>query len=732
MKRLRLSIVLLLATVSVMAVTPSSKPVQAARNLVKRVLPEYYTSFEVEIASRDGDRDWFELEQKGDRIVLRGTNGVSVASALNYYLEHYTHSRIQWNSVNLHLTNPLPVVPERVHRETPYKYRYYFNYCTFNYSMSWWNWERWQREIDFMAMHGVNLPLALTGQNSIWQRVYRSMGFSDEELQSFFPGPAYFNWFWMGNLDGWGGPLPQSFMDGQERLQKQILQRERELGMMPILPAFTGHVPPTFKDKFPEAKLKKTHWLDIAETYILDPEDPLFEQIGTAFLKESIRTFGTNHFYSSDTFNENEPPQNDSTYLNGISQQIYNAMLAADSSAVWVMQGWLFTQSRAFWGESQTLALLNAVPDDRMIILDLWTEAHPVWQRKQAFYGKPWIWCMLNNFGGNNLMYGRMNEVAKGPYRTFCDSRSGHMQGIGLTPEAIETNPVIFEMMLDNVWRADSIEVQPWLHAYAHSRYGKVNDTIDAAWDILYRTVYSGGRGHGGPSASIIAARPTLQKDGRWTETTKTYQYEELLPAWSLLMSQAEVLVQSDGYRYDLVDVTRQVLANYADSLQRQIAHAYDIGDTEMFEDKQEQFLQVILDMDTLLHTRPEWRLSTWVDAARAWGTTRAEKDLYERNAKNLITTWGSRDCSIYDYSWRLWSGMLSSYYYERWKMYLEYVGQCMMMDVEMEQGVINEQVKDWEWCWVNSPSHSPSPSPYDEVTICKQLYTKYLVAEGD
>lgn len=679
---------------------------QAARDLIRRVLPEHYQAFRVQIVPKDSlQNDWFEIEQAGPKILLRGTNGISIASALNYYLEHYTHSRISWNSVNLPpATYRLPPVPKKVHRDTPYRYRYYFNYCTFNYSMSWWNWDRWQREIDFMAMHGINLPLALTGQNSIWQRVYRNMGFTDQDLSSFFPGPAYFNWFWMGNLDGWGGPLPQSFIDGQQHLQKQILERERSLGMTPVLPAFTGHVPPAFKDKFPEAKLKTTHWLDIAETYILDPEDPLFLQIGTAFLQECIRTYGTNHFYSSDTFNENEPPQSDSAYLDGISRQVFSAMLQADPKAVWVMQGWLFTQSKQFWQEPQTRALLNAVPNDRMLILDLWTEAHPVWQRKHAFYGKPWLWCMLNNFGGNNLMYGRMDQIATLPYRTFLDSASGNMCGIGLTPEAIENNPVIYEMMLENVWQADSIDILPWLHQYALSRYGQTNDTIDAAWQILYRTVYSGGRGHGGPTASIIAARPTLQKDGRWTETTKTYKHEDLLPALALLQSQSDLLANSDGFQYDLIDLKRQIMANHADSLQRLFARAYMQGDTATFHACSQQFLQVILDMDTLLSARPEWCLSTWVESARAWGTTPQEKNLYERNAKNLITTWGNRDCSIYDYSWRLWSGMLSSFYYVRWSKYLDYLDQCLLNHQQFDQQVFDEQIKDWEWSWVTTP----------------------------
>lgn len=177
----------------------------ASKNLIKRVIPTYADSFEVEYVGQEEGKDVFELESIGNKIVLRGNNGVSVASALNYYLKYYAHCDISWNGINLNVPFPMPKVEGKIHKVSPYQYRHYFNYCTFNYTASWWDWERWQWEIDFMALNGINMPLALTGQNSIWYKVYRKLGFTDEELDSFFSGPAYFTWFWMGNLDGWGG-----------------------------------------------------------------------------------------------------------------------------------------------------------------------------------------------------------------------------------------------------------------------------------------------------------------------------------------------------------------------------------------------------------------------------------------------------------------------------------------------------------------------------------------------
>src|SRR5690606_12281021 len=155
-----------------------------------------------------------------------------------------------------------------------YKYRYYLNYVTFNYSMAWWDWEQWEREIDWMALHGINMPLAVGGQNAIWQRVYRGLGFTDKELEAFFSGPAYTGFHWMGLLDGYGRPPPQSWIERRAALQKQLPARQRAQALRPLIPAFTGQVPPRLAKTFPEAKTNRVQRTVFPQVDILDPGDP--------------------------------------------------------------------------------------------------------------------------------------------------------------------------------------------------------------------------------------------------------------------------------------------------------------------------------------------------------------------------------------------------------------------------------------------------------------------------
>lgn len=704
-----------------------SKPADAAAALVGRIVKDKADLFEIEYIDRDNGNDVFELESKGDRIILRGNNGVSIASALNHYIEHFCFQDISWNNTAITLPDQLPPVANKVRRVSPYKHRYYLNYCTFNYTMAWWDSARWQQEIDWMALNGINMPLALTGEEAIWQDVYHSLGFTDKELETFFTGPSYFSWFWMGNIDKWGGPLPQHWMDTHKELQKQILKQERALGMKPVLPAFTGHVPPSFKDKYPEAKLKKTNWEQgFDDVYILDAEDPFFERIGALFLETQTREYGTDHFYSADTFNENEPPSNDTVFLRQISGKIYSSMSKVDPEATWLMQGWMFHYNADFWQPAQIKAILAGVPEDRMIVLDLYSESHPVWKKTGAYYGAPWIWNMLQNFGGNVGMFGRMSHVAEDPSAALKDSRSGKLRGIGLTPEGIEQNPALFELMLENVWQDQPVDVAQWLKGYTRKRYGAENAAIDEAWRILERTVYRGGLGEGAPE-SIIVARPTFSAQGHRVLTKLDYDPLELVKAWEIFVDQAPQFGHSQGYQYDLVDITRQVLANYALPLQQKIAAAYQKKDAAAFKQHSAEFIGLIDDLDTLLSTRQEFLLGKWIADARRWGVTPEEQNLYEFNARDLVTLWGDKESELHEYSNRQWAGLLKDFYKPRWEKFFAYAAQRISERKVIDAASFEKQIKDWEWKWVNSTSEKyPAVPEGNSAAIASALRAKY------
>jgi len=722
-------IILILVLTAIHGLSYAQMDKKASGDLIQRILPRQANQFIIEHINSIG-KDTFQLASRDGKIVLSGNNGVSIASALYYYLNEYCHCQITWNGENLNLSAQLPLVPVKIKKASPYEYRYYMNYCTFNYSMSWWNWQRWEKEIDWMALHGINMPLAITGEEYVWDEVYKEMGFTNKELSTFFCGPSYFSWFWMGNLDGWGGPLPASWMISHKELQEKILKRERELGMKPILSAFTGHVPAAFKQKYPNAKLKQTNWNNgFTDTYILDSEDPLFAEIGKRYLEKQTKIFGTDHLYSADTFNENEPPSNDPAFLSKLSARIYEGMKQADPQAIWVMQGWLFYSDRKFWNAPQIKALLDAVPNDKMIILDLATEIEPVWKRTDAFYGKPWIWNMLHNFGGNISMFGRMEAVASQPAAALNDAHSGKLKGIGLTMEAIEQTPVLYELMTANIWSTNPISLDQWLSNYIRNRYGKgtneSNSEMLKAWTTLKNTVYNGKEIRDG-AESILTGRPTLDSATQWTKTKLNYNRRDLLPAWDLFIKSDLIYARSDGFQYDLVDITRQVLANYARPLQIKWVKAYESKDLATFRKYSIQYIELMDDMEKLLATRKDFLLGNWIADARRCGTTVAEKALYERNARDLITLWGDADNPLHEYSCRQWSGLMTDFYKVRWQKFFAAIALALETGKTMDVEAFDKEISQWEWKWVNIQKNFPTKPTGNSVQVANLLYKKY------
>ena len=155
----RICAVLLLAVITVIA---SASPISGLLERIDRGASKKFIIEEVK-----SDTDFFELDQKGSRVVIRGNNSVSIATGLNWYLKYYAGIHLSWNGMTATLPDVLPPVMKKERHETKLPWRYDLNYCTYSYSMAFWDWERWEKEIDWMALHGINLPLAITGTETV-------------------------------------------------------------------------------------------------------------------------------------------------------------------------------------------------------------------------------------------------------------------------------------------------------------------------------------------------------------------------------------------------------------------------------------------------------------------------------------------------------------------------------------------------------------------------------------
>ncbi len=689
---------------------------QSAQGLVHRLLPDHGDRFTFETIAADAGHDVFEIEARDGKVTIGGNNGVAMAMGLNWYLKHYCRCHVSWCGHQLTLPDQLPTVDPKVRRVCWAKHRYFLNYCCFGYSLPWYDWQQWERLIDWMALNGVNMPLSVTGQEAVWQAVCKRLGMRDEEITEFLAGPPYLPFQWMGCLDGWGGPLPASWIGEHEALGKKILDRQRELGMTPVQQGFTGHVPQAVERLYPDAKLHRIRWIDW-ETSLLDPLDARFVKIAAMWMEEQEKRFGTSHLYGADTFIEMTPPSGETEYLANLSRAIYEGMAQHDPQAVWVLQTWNFSYQRKFWTQPRIAAYLNAVNHEQMICLDLACEDRPQWSRTEAFCGKPWLWCNIQNYGCTISLGGALEDINTNLPAARSDPQSGQLVGLGFVNEGLDYNPVIYDLMFEMAWRDESVDLNTWIADYAASRYGRSNANADAAWDILLDTVYNGPH----RTRSVIDCVPTLA--GR--RGGASYSNLRLANAWKSLLEASDELGEGDAYRFDLVNLGRQVLSNHAGQLHGEIIKAHKAGDAKAFDEAANRFLNLIRDLDELLGTRREFLLGKWQADARRWGKTDAEKARMEWNARRVLTLW-SGTTSINDYARKEWAGMLNGFYLKRWEPYLAEHSNALRNGSKVDEEATYAKLREWMLAWSDDQTTFPSQPSGDSVALSKKLADRY------
>ena len=671
-------------------------------DLLNRIDKGASRKFKTELVK--SDKDFFEIDQakgktstQGSPIIIRGNSWVNIAAGVNWYLKHYAGIHIAWNNMTTKLPSQLPAVRQKERHETNLKLRYDFNYCTFSYSMAFWDWNRWQKEIDWMALHGINMPLAIVGEECVWRNMLLKLGYTEEEVGQFIAGPAFLAWWEMNNLEGWGGPLPLNWYKQQETLQKKILGRMKELGMKPVLPGYCGMMPHDAKQKLGLNVTDGGKWNGYQRPSNLSPTDPRFAEIADLYYKELTRLYGKADYYSMDPFHES----NDDASIDygKAGQVLMAAMKRANSQAKWVVQGWT---------ENPRPQMIKDLKVGDLLILDLFSECRPmfggpsIWKREGGYGQHQWLFCLLENFGANVGLHGRMDQLLNNFYlatgmstlptqqensshSTLHSSLSTPM-GWGFTMEGSENNPVMFELMSELPWRAEKTTKEDWIKEYCFARYGVHDETIEKAWTLLAQSIYNCPMGNNqqGPHESIFCGRPSLNnfQASSWSKMHNYYDPADTRQAAILMTSVADKYRGNNNFEYDLVDICRQALADQGRRQYLKTIADYQAFARQDFNKDSQRFLDMILLQDKLLGTRTEFRLGHWTEEARNIGKTAAEKDQYEWNARVQITTWGNRICAdqggLRDYAHKEWQGLLKDFYYKRWSTYMKALNDQM------------------------------------------------------
>lgn len=641
-----------------------SNPVASARGVLRRLIGNRADTVRLDILPSNDGRDVLEYEAADGKLVVRGSSGVALSRGFYEYLKAEHLGMVGWAGKRLNLPKLWPDAP-RTRIETPFRYRYYFNVVTYGYTMPYWDWQRWEQELDWMALHGVNFPLAMVGTEAIGSRVWQKIGLTQAEIDEFFTGPAHLPWHRMGNLTKHDGPLSERWLKDQTALQHRILKRMKELGITPIVQGFGGFVPRGIQRLYPDLKLQPLQWgggfPDDKQPRLMDHKHPLFQRLGKMFVEEYEKEFGKQTFYLADTFNEMSIPgegEERIAWMADFGKTVYESIRAGNPDAVWVIQGWMFGYD-ASWTPELTRALLSKVPDDKMMILDEACDYNAIFWRTpfhykkfDGFYGKRWVYGTIPNMGGKTGYTGVLDFYAKGIFDALAFEGKGNLEGYGTAPEGIENNEAIYELVTDVAWRDKAPDTRQWLKEYSLNRYGAFPDELERAWSLLLDSCYGTFTDH--PQFGWQQGRRwygSMTRDPKFFDGVRSF------------LACRNELGGNELYRADAIEQAAMVLGAKASEWFLTAYNANDFADHALRDRASARGLELLDQADRLLESHPMHRLERWIRFARKSGRTEAEKDLYEANARRIVTVWGP---PINDYSCRLWSGLIRDYYRPR------------------------------------------------------------------
>jgi alpha-N-acetylglucosaminidase len=650
---------------------PTGPDVHAAGRVLQRLLPQYASQFElhtIEPGPSGGER--WRISRTGDRIGIEGSTTSALLMGANWYLKYVARLSISPNGDQLGNGRPLPLPDSAIEVPAVYPWRHALNENVDGYTSPYWDWPRWQREIDVLALSGINAMLLERGTDMVLYRTFREFGYSDREIRAWISQPAHQNWQLMGNLCCFGGPISQQLLQKRATSAQRIVARLRELGIVPVMPGFYGIVPPGFGAKFPGAHLvSQGEWAGFRRPDWLDPRDPMFARLAATFYRQQHELFGDSALYDMEVFQEGG--RSGDVPVREAARAVQNALLTAHPNAKWMMLA---------WEGNPRQELLAGVDRAHVMIIDIDHDRVPRDDRFRDFQGAPFLFGGIWEFGGRTTLGANVGNITSRLQRL---GRSNHnMAGTALFTEGMDTNPFAFDLFTEMAWRTAPLDLGRWSEDFARRRYGGRDPHAVAAWKVLLATAYDIRIGEvkfnserDAPQESLFNAQPSLtaNRASNWSPEAVRYDAAAFRRALPELLQAAPRLRNTS---YDLVDVARQTLANESRVLLPQIRTVYEARDRARFEALTGRWLRLMDLQDELLATERSFLVGTWLAQVQQWASTPAERARLNYDARSILTTWGDRKASegaaLHDYGNRDWAGLTRDYYRRRWAAFFD------------------------------------------------------------
>jgi hypothetical protein len=673
---------MLLAMVATLAVTcahAASPYESAAHALLERVIGTSaaaqvaLTLVPATVGANGAAVEDFTIAGTTGAIDIRASTPSALAQGAGWYLKYVAHADLFLRGTRPVLPAALPAPLAPIHRVASVAHRYVFNDTNDAYTDPNLPWGDWENTLDLLALHGVNEVFLTIGTDAVYYELLQKYGYSAAELQQWIPDPAHQPWWVLQNLSGSRAPISPALLAKRAQLGRRIADRARELGITPVLPGYFGTVPIDFAQRNPGADVvAQGTWVGYERPAWLDPATPLFQRVAADYYAISRQLLGATSMYKMDPLHEGGVAGH--IDVAAAATGIESAMRAAQPNATWVLLGWL---------DNPLPALLAGIADrSRVLVLASEADRYPIWDSGARWQALPYALGSIPTFGGRTILGGNATTLVDRWY-TDMQMPGSNLRGVVIFPEAWNANPFMAELMTELPWSAARIDVKAWTESYVEGRYGTRDAHALAAWSILADNVYAlAPDGDSEAQDSLFAAQPDLTARMASCCTGRMrYSLTALEQAWQELRAASPAIVQQDAYRFDLADLTRQVIVNRARGLLPLIRRAYDTADRSRFGALTNRWLALMDLADRVEGTHEAFLLGPRLAHAAANGDTPAEQSQLVHDALNLITTWGTRagyDAGLGDYANRDWNCLTSTYYRQRWSLYFASLAQAL------------------------------------------------------
>ncbi|NNG36865.1 alpha-N-acetylglucosaminidase [Nakamurella sp. DB0629] len=645
----------------------STAPAMAA---TKRLLGDVAAARFVFVAEQPAQPgvDSYRVAAQRGRILIGGNSPAVLVRGLNAYLTEVAKVEISWNGDSLGANPRLPLPTKEITGKANAKNRYIFNDTDDGYTGAYRGWDEWQRTIDVLALHGVNEVFVPVGTEAVYLDTFTKFGYSKAEMLSWIPQAAHQPWWLLQNISSFPSPISETVLNQRAALGKQIVGRLDELGMKAVLPGYFGTVPDNFAARNPGAKtVPQGLWCAVQRPDWLDPTNAVLAAVAKEFYAASKARLGTAGLYKMDLLHEGGRAGD--VNVAAASKAVQASLETARPGALWAILGW----------QNNPLATtLNAVDKSKMLIVDGISDRYNNLNRETQWQGTPYAFGSIWNFGGHTTM-GANIGVWNQRYWAWKSKAGSALDGIAVMPEGSDNNPVAFEFLTDLAWAEGPADLTDWYTQYAQRRYGGTDANAAAAWNILASTAYNTPSGTWSEAQdSLFTAQPslTVTHAATWSPGQMRYDAAAFAAALPKLLAVDPKLRNSSAYRYDLMDVSRQVLANTSREMLPQIKKAYDAKDLTEFRLLTERWIGAMRLLDTVTGSNAQTMLGPWLAQTDQWGASEAERRELRTDSKLLLTVWlnrtGSVDGQLKDYANREWSGLISGYYLPRWQAYFD------------------------------------------------------------